>query len=441
MESTRENVRLLRLSGKSYGEISSELELNKNTVVWHVRELGLTSDEGKSELELKKRCEKCFKEYTTYYHTKKYCSNTCQNRATYERTKARTEKNKKKAFFSNCKVCKIKFESNHKNKLYCGKECSESYRKKNRIKVGKCATCGGEFSNGRHKYCSDECAEVKVKKECGSCGSFFFTKDKKQKFCSMKCSKDMLSELFSFEVNADVLTEDFERKFNDKFEGFEYHSDYKGWNSLFKYKCKKCDALLERHAECIRRDRTMACSYCQEVEREERIEEAKKERLFKSQERKRISEEKKRIAEEERNRLHEFTCYNCNETFMSRRKKKYCSNRCMNKYNYATKTIRRRKRVIENGQVEWDITVDKLIKLYDNTCYLCDGQCNSNDHIYNDGGAFIAGGNYPSIEHVIPISKGGTHTWDNVRLAHCYCNTIKSDKQLDSNREQLELPV
>lgn len=40
---------------------------------------------------------------------------------------------------------------------------------------------------------------------------------------------------------------------------------------------------------------------------------------------------------------------------------------------------------------------------------------------------FIVGYDYPSIDHVIPISKGGTHTWDNVRLAHHHCNSIKKD--------------
>lgn len=35
---------------------------------------------------------------------------------------------------------------------------------------------------------------------------------------------------------------------------------------------------------------------------------------------------------------------------------------------------------------------------------------------------------YPTIDHIIPLSKGGTHTWDNVRLAHMSCNAGKRDK-------------
>ena len=30
-----------------------------------------------------------------------------------------------------------------------------------------------------------------------------------------------------------------------------------------------------------------------------------------------------------------------------------------------------------------------------------------------------------SLDHVIPLSRGGHHTWENVQLAHLICNTRK----------------
>lgn len=33
-----------------------------------------------------------------------------------------------------------------------------------------------------------------------------------------------------------------------------------------------------------------------------------------------------------------------------------------------------------------------------------------------------------SLDHIIPMSKGGGHTWDNVQCAHLRCNSIKRDK-------------
>lgn len=32
------------------------------------------------------------------------------------------------------------------------------------------------------------------------------------------------------------------------------------------------------------------------------------------------------------------------------------------------------------------------------------------------------------IDHVVPLSKGGTHSYDNVQLAHAKCNLVKHDK-------------
>ena len=34
----------------------------------------------------------------------------------------------------------------------------------------------------------------------------------------------------------------------------------------------------------------------------------------------------------------------------------------------------------------------------------------------------------PSLDHIIPLSRGGSHTRDNVQLAHLNCNCLKQDK-------------
>ena len=36
-----------------------------------------------------------------------------------------------------------------------------------------------------------------------------------------------------------------------------------------------------------------------------------------------------------------------------------------------------------------------------------------------------------TIEHITPLAKGGTHTWDNVAPAHYKCNMDKADFSLD----------
>lgn len=32
------------------------------------------------------------------------------------------------------------------------------------------------------------------------------------------------------------------------------------------------------------------------------------------------------------------------------------------------------------------------------------------------------------VYRVVPISRGGRHSWNNVKLAHRLCNTVKRDK-------------
>ena len=43
-------------------------------------------------------------------------------------------------------------------------------------------------------------------------------------------------------------------------------------------------------------------------------------------------------------------------------------------------------------------------------------------------GVTIVGKQYPSIDHVIPLAKGGLHAWSNVKLAHKGCNEQKGDR-------------
>lgn len=68
---------------------------------------------------------------------------------------------------------------------------------------------------------------------------------------------------------------------------------------------------------------------------------------------------------------------------------------------------------------KYGVTADKNIiikKLYERDngiCQICKQPCKYEDK---------------SIDHIIPLSKGGSHTWDNVQLAHLSCNVTKGNR-------------
>ena len=78
------------------------------------------------------------------------------------------------------------------------------------------------------------------------------------------------------------------------------------------------------------------------------------------------------------------------------------------------------------GVIDRDITLQKLFERDGGVCYLCGRPCDFNDVEIRDG-VPIYGHDYPSIDHVVPASRGGLHSWKNVKLSHIVCNIKKRD--------------
>lgn len=66
------------------------------------------------------------------------------------------------------------------------------------------------------------------------------------------------------------------------------------------------------------------------------------------------------------------------------------------------------------------ITLNAVITKYDGICQICGQKVDKSD--IKDGHIRKR---YPTVDHIIPLSKGGSHTWDNVQLAHMGCNAGK----------------
>lgn len=77
--------------------------------------------------------------------------------------------------------------------------------------------------------------------------------------------------------------------------------------------------------------------------------------------------------------------------------------------------------------VDRGITLAEVVKRDNQICQLCGGMIDWNDYVIKNG-AKICGNAYPSIDHIVPISRGGVHAWGNVQLAHRGCNSSKCNR-------------
>lgn len=84
---------------------------------------------------------------------------------------------------------------------------------------------------------------------------------------------------------------------------------------------------------------------------------------------------------------------------------------------------RRQSNIGKTSEYDEGVTLKKVRAKYHDVCQICglmvDDTAIVNGHIKRL---------YPTIDHIVPLSKGGTHTWENVRLAHMSCNAGKRDK-------------
>lgn len=160
----------------------------------------------------------------------------------------------------------------------------------------------------------------------------------------------------------------------------------------------------------------------------------------------------------------EGTCPICGTTFMGTARRMYCGKTCSRKAHEANparpkciecdrpaiarercrshwNALRRQERGRENeawndraraayhqrrarkknpdGRIEQITTADVAVRDRE-MCGICSTAVDMT-LIYPDPGS-------PSLDHVIPLSRGGEHTWENVQLAHLGCNWKKHAK-------------
>lgn len=215
----------------------------------------------------------------------------------------------------------------------------------------------------------------------------------------------------------------------------EYISGYKDCDSKVLLRCLKCGEEITKSAQFARKEKKLICNGCIAIARKHREEAEQRER---EQQRAKAQQEKKEAearAMEAKRKAMLTECQECGEIFQAERfGKKYCSYKCQQRKASRDKETKRRHNLRDSDDTDYSITLPKLIKRDKNKCHICGGVCDREDY-KQQGKVFIAGNNYPSIDHVYPISKGGAHTWDNIKLAHRSCNSVKSNSDIYRNED------
>ena len=205
----------------------------------------------------------------------------------------------------------------------------------------------------------------------------------------------------------------------------EYAGNYTGCDGRADVRCLECGTVFNRSMISIRHN-NVACPNCRNKELQ--IREAEQERIKKeNDERRKIREHNARENKLKRLRQIEVCiCGICGSLFYKKsEKQKYCSDSCRatalrrySKYNHGSDDRLNRKNIVDH-----DIDLKRLYERDDGICQICGGKCDFDDYVIRDNGVFVAGETYPSKDHIVPLSMGGKHSWDNVRLAHRGCNT------------------
>lgn len=73
------------------------------------------------------------------------------------------------------------------------------------------------------------------------------------------------------------------------------------------------------------------------------------------------------------------------------------------------------------------VNLSELIERDKGICHICGGKVSARAK-KGKGNGWQGDPKYPTIDHVIPLSRDGAHTWGNVKLAHWKCNVKKGGR-------------
>lgn len=225
--------------------------------------------------------------------------------------------------------------------------------------------------------------------------------------------------------------------------GFDYIGGYDGVASTIEIRCKTCGKVYTRTA-CRAKTGKVVCRNCKHKKTLARQEERKRADTIKKLERANLK--KQTPKKDPYKEIHEAfldrtgICEICGKPYTVREYVERCGLKKAADNGVCSPECRDEKKRISaknshkgrndghrarakrfRSQYDPGVTLKKLIERDGLTCAICGKPCDPNDRSWSK----YSGPLSPSIDHIIPMAKGGGHVWGNVQVAHIICNSKK----------------
>lgn len=250
-------------------------------------------------------------------------------------------------------------------------------------------------------------------------------------YCSRKCNKlggkrrrsGLPENVRPKRSHIEWTDDDIQNRINTKSDRMVYIGGYVGSEGYMYLYCSDCGQAFRWSATGLRRQRLIQCDNCLDI-----LSRIKEEEYRNQIERNKIiskekSVQKKIEAEQVKEQSKHHYCLRCGKEFIGKAQSRYCSAICQRRQADSTRSHVRRMQAM--SKVHDVISPDLLYERDKGICWLCGKATDKTDKTVRPDGVTIVHDNYPTVDHVIPLKHGGTHTWDNVRLAHFKCNSLR----------------
>jgi predicted nucleic acid-binding Zn ribbon protein len=266
---------------------------------------------------------------------------------------------------------------------------------------------------------------MKIEKICEYCNKPYIADRRTQRFCSETCSnkwhhQNRPNKKYLKSYICKYCGEPFIPKAADR-------TTFCSRDCAFKYKAEqKAKRLKERE---IQKEYKRICAVCGKSFTSKTNQKYCSKKCLREKERIRAKQQAK-----EKYQIREpLICKECGKPFIPEypsKRRKFCSDDCRRKYQSRKnrKSIKgkirkfkeRHKRRANLNKVKYEnINPIKVYESHNWICGICGKKINPKLKCPHPKSA--------SIDHIVPISKGGTHTYDNVQPAHFICNSFKGD--------------